>query len=114
MSLLESEDEQDVFRRTSGEISRYPQIMARGWESKSIEAQQELTLSRAQRPVRPPLSEDEIKTRDRRRTLELARSRTADDLARATAPSHREMLQQALAALDEQLQQLSSSGNAGI
>ena len=88
--------------------------MARGWESKSIEAQQELTLSRAQRPgpVRPPLSEQEIKIRDRRRTLELARTRTADDLARATAPSHRQMLQHALAALDEQLQQLSSIGNA--
>jgi hypothetical protein len=87
--------------------------MARGWESKSIEAQQELTLSKAQRsgPVRPALSEHEMKIRDRRRTLELARSRTADDLARATAASHREMLQQALAALDEQLQQLSPPEN---
>jgi methionyl-tRNA formyltransferase len=52
-----------------------------------------------------------MKIRDRRRTLELARSRTADDLARATAASHREMLQQALAALDEQLQQLSPPEN---
>jgi hypothetical protein len=48
---------------------------------------------------------------NRRRTLELARSRVADDLGRATAPSHRAMLEQALAALDAQLLQLASGEN---
>lgn len=89
--------------------------MARGWESKSIEAQQELTLPRAQRArggdVRPPLSEHELKTREKRYTLELARTRAANDLARATIPSHRHMLEHALAALDEQLRQLASPEN---
>lgn len=80
--------------------------MARGWESKSIEAQQEQASRK--RDVRPPLTEAERKQREQRRTLELARTRTADDLARATAPSHRHMLEQALGALDEQLRQLTS------
>lgn len=84
--------------------------MARGWESKSIEAQQEEALRK--KDARPVLTEDERRNHEKRRTLELARSRTADDLARATAPSHRQMLQQALAVLDEQLQQLSASEHA--
>lgn len=88
--------------------SRYPRNMARGWESKSIEAQQE-EASR-ERNARPPLTEGERRLREQRRTLELARARTADDLARATAPSYRQMLERALGALDEQLRQLKVQG----
>jgi len=43
---------------------------------------------------------------DKRRTLELARTRAAEDLSRASAPAHRQMLEQALAALDQQLRNL--------
>lgn len=90
--------------------------MARGWESKSIEAQQELALSRAQRgrgrEIARPLSEREVETREKRRTLELARARAADDLSRATVASHRRMLEQALAALDEQLRRLTEGDNS--
>ena len=42
----------------------------------------------------------------RRHSLELARARAAADLARATVPAHRKMLEQAIAALDEQLSSL--------
>jgi hypothetical protein len=101
--------EQDVFRTKFPQNSRYPRIMARGWESKSIEAQQEeASKSRERRPV---LSEGERIFLERRRTLELARIRTAADLARATAPSHRLMLEQALATLEDQLRQLTSREN---
>jgi hypothetical protein len=75
--------------------------VARGWESKSIEAQQE-EASRARSGGRS-LSEAELLRRDKRRTLELARARAAEDLSRATAAPHRRMLEQALKALDEQL-----------
>jgi hypothetical protein len=75
--------------------------MARGWESKSIEAQQE-EVSRARTPRRPPARE-ELDLSDKRRALELTRKRMADDLTRATVPAHRKMLEQALASLDEQL-----------
>lgn len=78
--------------------------MARGWESKSVEAQQE-EASR-HRSLARPLTAQERLTADRRRTLELARSRAAADLDRATAPAHRRMLESALQALDEQLRML--------
>jgi hypothetical protein len=75
--------------------------MARGWESKSIEAQQE-EAARARTPKRP-LTVEERAQAERRKAVELARTRVADELARATAPAHRTMLEKALAALDEQL-----------
>jgi hypothetical protein len=78
--------------------------MARGFESKSVEFQQE----EAQRgkTAKAALSADEIVTHERRLGLELARSRAAADLSRATAPAHRRMLEEALATLDARLAQL--------
>jgi hypothetical protein len=75
--------------------------MARGWESKSIEAQQD-EAARHKTP-RPALTAEQRETAARRRTLELTRSRAVADLERATAPQHRHMLEQAIAAIDEQL-----------
>lgn len=49
------------------------------------------------------LTPDEQVRKTRRDGLELARARAAADLARATAPAHKRMLEQALAAIDEQL-----------
>jgi hypothetical protein len=78
--------------------------MARGFESKMVEFQQEEAARR--RAVTPGLTADEQARQARRQGLELARSRAAADLARATAPAHRAMLEQALAALDQQLRAL--------
>ncbi len=78
--------------------------MARGWASKSIEAQQE-EAARGRKPARV-LSADDRLALEQRRTLELARARAADDLCRATVPAHRRMLEQTLAAIDAQLDQL--------
>ena len=75
--------------------------MARGWESKSIEAQQE-EAGRGTSPRQAP-SAAELALDDRRRALELTRKRALDDLKRATVPAHRKMLEQAIASLDEQL-----------
>jgi hypothetical protein len=79
--------------------------MARGWESKSIEAQQE-EAARTKK-ASPPLSPADRATLDRRRTLQLARTRAEDDLSRATAHAHRRMLEQTLSAIDEQLSAIS-------
>jgi hypothetical protein len=80
--------------------------MARGWESKSVEAQQEDT-ERIRRPEKDrPLGGEERARFERRRVLELARARTAADLARAARPAQRDMLARALADLDEQLRAL--------
>ncbi|HEX2442622.1 MAG TPA: hypothetical protein VHJ77_01660 [Vicinamibacterales bacterium] len=75
--------------------------MARGWESKSVEAQQE----EKQRAVvvRRVWSAEEAHRQDRRRTLELTRARILHDLDHATADAYRRMLGQALAAVDDQI-----------
>jgi hypothetical protein len=78
--------------------------MARGWESKSIEAQQDDAAR--DRPRRPALTEEQRAIAARRRMLELTRARATDDLSRATARHHRQMLKQALAAIDDQLDKL--------
>lgn len=81
--------------------------MARGWESKNIESQQEEAQRR--RPAAAAVTPEAREKEARRRSLELARTRAAADLARATAPAHRSMLEQALAALDRQIGELANS-----
>jgi hypothetical protein len=78
--------------------------MARGWESKSIEAQQD-EAARGKTPKRS-LTEAQRQAADRRRTLELSRARAADDLGRATSPHHRRLLEQTIDAIDRQLDEL--------
>jgi len=75
--------------------------MARGWESKSVEAQQEEAGRKTARGPAPTARD--LEARERRRALELARTRARNDLARATAPAHRQMLEGAIAALDRQI-----------
>ena len=80
--------------------------MARGWESKSIESQQEEAVrGRADKKNRP-LSEEERARAERRETLALARKRTAADLTDATSPVQRRMLERAIEALDLELRGL--------
>jgi hypothetical protein len=75
--------------------------MARGWESKSVEAQQEAATNRE--GAAPALSEQDAAKRTRRDTLMLARTRALSDLQHACAPAHRAMLEQAIGELDRQL-----------
>jgi hypothetical protein len=75
--------------------------MARGFESKMVEFQQEeAARGRAKSAQVPPEEQERM---SRRGSLELARARAVADLSRATAPPHKQMLKQAIAALDEQL-----------
>jgi hypothetical protein len=78
--------------------------MARGWESKAIESQQD--DARRSQERKPVLSPEEQERLARRQTLELSRIRLANDLRRATAAPHRAMLERALADLDAQLDRL--------
>jgi hypothetical protein len=75
--------------------------MARGFESKMVEFQQE-EAARA-RGKKQAMTAEERDRAERRRSIELARARAGADLERATVPAHRRMLEQAIAALDEQL-----------
>jgi hypothetical protein len=80
--------------------------MARGFDSKSVEYQQEeATRGREDRKGRP-LSEEERARLQRRQTLNLARARTSADLSRAASPAQRHALERALAALDAELKAL--------
>ena len=78
--------------------------MARGFDSKFVEAQQE-EASRT-KTVRPKMTAEEKALAVRREALQLARARAADDLSRASAPAHRRMLEGAISALDAQLADL--------
>jgi hypothetical protein len=53
-----------------------------------------------------PLSAEERARSTRRAGLQLARTRAVTDLANATRPAHKAMLEQAIKALDEQLERL--------
>ena len=81
--------------------------MARGWESKSVESQQE-SANDAKRTL-PRVSPEEAARRTQRATLMLARTRAMSDLRRACVPAHRAMLEQAIADLDRQLAALDGS-----
>ena len=78
--------------------------MARGWESKSIEAQQDAAA--APRQKGPALSREQAARQTERATLMLARTRALADLQRACASAHRAMLEQAIADLDRRLKAL--------
>ena len=83
--------------------------MARGFESKSVEFQQEEAARGRPSPGRV-ITEEERARDERRHALELSRTRMQADLSRANAPAHRRMLEQAIADLDAQLRELLPSG----
>jgi hypothetical protein len=76
--------------------------MARGWESKSVEQQQEEATSSPQQN-RKQLTPEQIVDQQRRQGLELSRQHILQQLEVASNPQHRAMLETALADLDSQL-----------
>lgn len=76
--------------------------MARGWESKAVEQQQDEARS-AERSRREPLTREQIAAQHKRQTLELSRKQIVQQLEAASNPRHRQMLETALAELDRQL-----------
>ena len=80
--------------------------MARGWESKSVEQQQEEAAAQKVHPN--PLTPEQIAQENRRKGLELSRQRIVKQMEAASNPKYRQMLEAALADLDNQLNGLSS------
>jgi len=76
--------------------------VARGWESKGVEAQQADREAAVTAPL-PELTPEEVARAARRRLLEVSRARAVADRATARSPAHRAMLDAAIQALDEQL-----------
>jgi hypothetical protein len=78
--------------------------MARGFESKMVEFQQE-EAARGRSKTAPLSAEDQARL-TRRVTLELARTRALNDLAGATRPAHKAMLEHAIKSLNDQLDEI--------
>ena len=80
--------------------------MARGWESKSVESQQEESFRESEQRDFQQLSPEERERRERLASLELSRTRTLDQLERATGTAHRAMLKRTLLALERDIGEL--------
>jgi len=80
--------------------------MARGWESKDVEAQVEAPEAPKQKSGSGPKTPEQLMREQSRKDLELSRIRIANDLASATHPNHRKSLEAALAHLDKKIADL--------
>jgi hypothetical protein len=78
--------------------------MARGFESKSVESQQE-EAQRA-RTMRPALSPEDQARQTMKTGLELALAQTQSEMSAACRPAHREMLKLKLEAIRAQIRDL--------
>jgi hypothetical protein len=78
--------------------------MARGWESKSVEAQMEAAAENDGHGT-PAVSPAELERKRFRQGLLLQRARVVQQLESAQNPNHRKMLESALADLDARLAQ---------
>jgi hypothetical protein len=79
--------------------------VARGWESKSVELQQDDARSSAEEN-KPRLTPAQRETESRKEGLRLSRSRILEQLHSTENPRYRKVLEQALAMLDEQIVRL--------
>jgi hypothetical protein len=78
--------------------------VARGWESKAIESQQDEAARR-----REAAGPREASATDAKRSLELARVQLLQRLGAARTDEQRAAVQQAITALDQQLERLGGS-----
>lgn len=79
--------------------------MARGWESKSVEAQQADADEKSSPSLRR-MSVEEAAAWRQKESLRLSRQRVLQRLESSSDPRHRQLMQETLAALDEQLSRL--------
>ena len=80
--------------------------LARGWESKSVESQQEESFRESEQQRLQALSPEERVRQERLASLELSRARTLDQRERATGAAHRAMLKRTLLALERDIAEI--------
>jgi hypothetical protein len=85
-------------------IADYNALMARGWESKSVEEQQ--AAAGAQVESKQRLTPEQVARKQQHDALELSRRRILQQLQSVQNPRHRQMLEIALAELAERLERL--------
>ena len=76
--------------------------MARGWDSKSVEAQIEEKEKAIAKPVKTRTA-DQVQLIIEKRTLELARAKVEHEIASSQNPRYTQMLQQSLSELDRKI-----------
>jgi hypothetical protein len=79
--------------------------MARGWESKSVEAQQDEALARSS-PENPRLTREEAARRREQDSLELSLRSVIQRLESSQDSRHRAMLEKARDELEQKIRQL--------
>ena len=80
--------------------------MARGFESKSVEQQQQDAEERRSAAKRVRLSKDQVESDRKREGLQLQRTRILREIESATSPRHRDTLKGGLKYLEQQLKAL--------
>ena len=91
--------------RSSGKMCQNI-VMARGWESKDVEAQVESGQAPKGHYGGNTKTAEQIRREQERKGLQLSRTRIAHDLESATNPNHRKSLEAALAHLDKKISDL--------
>jgi hypothetical protein len=87
------------------EAENYNYLVARGWESKSVEAQQAEASDKSAK-LRPPMSPDEAGRWREKEILRLSRQRVLQQMEASQNSRHRKLLEDSLADLDEKLRSL--------
>jgi len=83
--------------------------MARGWESKSVEAQIDEAESHRSAALKKIASREELEVLRKRETILLSRTRVVRELNNAQNPRYKEVLNKALADLEAQLSTFAAS-----
>jgi hypothetical protein len=83
-------------------VHAYTFVMARGWESKSVESQQHDAPTAGKKR----LSAEEVQRRSKHESLELSRTRVVRELEGTRSEVHRAALENALRFLDEELKKV--------
>lgn len=84
--------------------------MARGWESKSVEAQvEEAGAGEAPKPKRP-LTDDEKKVQREQDSLKLSRTYVLHQIESSTNERYTESLRRALSEIEQKLAKLGTAG----
>ena len=80
--------------------------MARGWESKDVESQQDLAEANRAALAEQKITEEQALHQKKIESLELSRTRVMHDIQAACNPKYKTILFEALAHLDAELAKL--------
>lgn len=89
----------------------YNRTMARGWESKAVEAQQYEAASELKGPAKHRLSRTEAERLRQEENLRLSLRNVKQQVERARDVRHRSALERALAELEERLRQIEAKSD---